>query len=248
MNRQYQTNIQFTLLEKNIKKSYNKSMRILVVEDQENLAKLVKKGLESEGFAVDYVTDGEVASRRITFNHKDYDLMILDLMLPKKDGITVCKEMRAKNIHTPILMLTAKDSTEDIISGLNAGADDYLIKPFSFEILLARIRALLRRPETALSTELRVKNITLNPTSRKIYKGKKEIKLTLKEFSLLEYLMRNPDRALGREQFLSNVWDFAFDSFSNVVDVHITSLRKKLGDKNGDLLETVRGVGYKLNS
>lgn len=223
-------------------------MKILVVEDQENLAKLVKKGLESEGFAVDYVTDGELACRRIEMCQKEYDLMVLDLMLPKKDGIQVCKETRAKKISIPILMLTAKDSTEDIIAGLNAGADDYLIKPFSFDILLARIRALLRRPEPVLPTELEIQNITLDPSSRKVFKGKKEIKLTLKEFSLLEYLMRNPDHALGREQILSNVWDFAFDSFSNVVDVHITSLRKKLGDKKGELLETVRGVGYKINS
>jgi DNA-binding response OmpR family regulator len=223
-------------------------MKILVVEDQENLAKLVKKGLESEGFAVDYVTDGETASTRIEMCKKEYDIIILDLMLPKKDGIQVCKEVRAKKIATPILMLTAKDSAEDIIAGLNAGADDYLIKPFSFEILLARIRALLRRPELLLPTKLQIQHITLDPASKKVFKKNKEIKLTLKEFSLLEFLMRNPDHALRREQILSNVWDFAFDSLSNVVDVHVTSLRKKLGDKKGLLLETVRGVGYKINS
>jgi len=222
-------------------------MRILIVEDQENLAKLVKKGLESEGFAVDYVLDGDSGARRISMNHKDYDLVILDWMLPGKNGDDVCRETRKQKISIPILMLTARDSAKDIASGLDAGADDYLAKPFSFEVLLARIRAILRRPESALPLEFEVGGITLNPATKKVEKNGKEAKLTLKEFGLLEYLMRNKNTVVSREQILSNVWDFAFDSFANVVDVHITNLRKKIGDKNGKIIETVRGVGYKMN-
>jgi DNA-binding response OmpR family regulator len=223
-------------------------MRILVIEDQENLAKLIKDGLEAEGFATDYVLDGLAGQSRIELNHDDYDLAILDLMLPKKDGLEVCKAVRAKKITIPILMLTAKDGVDDIINGLNVGADDYLIKPFSFEILVARIRAILRRPKTSLPLELRAQSMTLNPAKKIVLKNEKEVKLTLKEFSLLEYLMRHPNQVINREQILSSVWDFAFDSFSNVVDVHITNLRKKIGDKNGKILETVRGMGYRINS
>jgi len=222
-------------------------MRILIVEDQENLAKLVKKGLESEGFAVDYVLDGEAGSRRVLMNHKDYDLVILDWMLPQKNGDEICREARIQKISVPILMLTARDSAKDIASGLDAGADDYLAKPFSFEVLLARIRAILRRPKTALPLELQIGDIVLNPARKQVTRREKEIKLTLKEFGLLEYLIRNKGIAVTREQILSSVWDFAFDSFANVVDVHITNLRKKIGDKEGKIIETVRGVGYRLN-
>ncbi|KKR22017.1 MAG: Two component transcriptional regulator, winged helix family [Parcubacteria group bacterium GW2011_GWE2_39_37] len=223
-------------------------MRILIIEDQENIAKLVKDGLEAEGFAVDYVLDGEAGQLRIELSHQDYDLILLDLMLPKKDGIEICKFVREKKINTPILMLTAKDGIEDITAGLNVGADDYLVKPFSFQVLIARIRAILRRPKVSLPVKLEAQNILLDITAKKLFKNNKEIKLTLKEFNLLEYLMRNPNRVLNREQILSNVWDFSFDSFSNVVDVHITNLRKKLGDKTGKILETVHGVGYKINA
>ncbi|MDD5489127.1 MAG: response regulator transcription factor [Candidatus Moranbacteria bacterium] len=222
-------------------------MRILVVEDQENLARLVKKGLESEGFAVDYVLDGETGERRISMNHKDYDLVILDWMLPQKNGDEICREVRSKKIDLPILMLTARDSAKDVASGLDAGADDYLAKPFSFDVLLARIRAILRRPKSALPLELKAGEITLNPATKKIERNGKEIKLTLKEFSLLEYMMRNKNVAVSREQILSNVWDFAFDSFANVVDVHVTNLRRKIGDAEGKIIETVRGVGYRMN-
>ena len=223
-------------------------MRVLIVEDQENLAKLIKSGLEAEGFAADYVLDGETAQLRIDLNHDDYDLIILDIMLPKKSGTEICKSARDKKITTPILMLTAKDGVDDIITGLNVGADDYLIKPFSFHVLLARIRAILRRPKTSLPIELKIKNLTLNTTTKKVFKNNKELKLTLKEYGLLEYLMRHPNQVLNREQILSNIWDFAFDSFSNVVDVHITNLRKKLGDKNGKIVETIRGIGYRINN
>jgi DNA-binding response OmpR family regulator len=145
------------------------------------------------------------------------------------------------------LILTARDSTDDKISALDCGADDYLVKPFSFKELLARIRAILRRPKNSLPTELKINKITLNPTTRKVLCGEKEIKLTLKEFSLLEYLMRHPNQVLNREQILDNLWDFGFDSFSNVVDVHMKNLRKKLeDDSNGEFLETIRGVGYRI--
>ena len=223
-------------------------MRILIVEDQENIVKLVKDGLEADGFTVDYVLDGEAGQMRIEMNHEDYDLIILDIMLPRKTGIEVCQAVREKKISTPILMLTARDGVNDIVSGLNVGADDYLIKPFSFEILTARIKALLRRPKAVLPVEIRINDLTLNTTEKRVYRNDKEIQLTLKEFSMLEYLMRHPNQVMNREQITSNLWDFAFDSFSNVVDVHITNLRKKIGDKNGRMLETVRGVGYRLNS
>jgi len=222
-------------------------MRILIIEDQENLAKLIKNGLVAEGFAVDYVLDGETGLQRIEMSHEEYDLVILDIMLPKKNGIEVCAAARAKKISIPIIMLTAKDGIDDITGGLNAGADDYLVKPFSFQVLLARIYAILRRPKNNLTPEIKVKNITLNPATKKVMIDDRDIKLTLKEFGLLEYLMRHPNQVMNREQILSNVWDFAFDSFSNVVDVHMTNLRKKIGDTEGKVLETVRGVGYRIN-
>ncbi|MFA5925887.1 MAG: response regulator transcription factor [Parcubacteria group bacterium] len=222
-------------------------MRILIIEDQENLAKLIKKGLLSEGFAVDYVLDGKSGLRRILMNRKDYDLVILDWMLPEKTGDEVCREARSQKINIPILMLTARDGAKNIAAGLDAGADDYLSKPFSFEVLLARIRAILRRPESVLPLELRAGNISLNPATKKVTKKGKEVALTLKEFGLLEYLMRNKGIVVSREQILSNVWDFAFDSFANVVDVHVTNLRKKLGDKRGAVIEAMRGMGYRLN-
>lgn len=223
-------------------------MRILIIEDQENLAKLVKQGLESEGFAVDYLLDGAAGMLRIELNSDDYDLILLDLMLPKMDGTEICKRMRELKIATPVLMLTAKDGAEDIINGLNIGADDYLVKPFSFQVLIARIRALLRRPKNNLPVELKTQDLLLNTTTKRVHKNNKEVKLTLKEFSLLEYMLRHVNQVLNREQILNNVWDFSFDSFSNVVDVHITNLRKKLGDKNGKLLETIHGTGYRINS
>ncbi len=224
-------------------------MRVLVVEDEEKLAKTLKKDLEKEGFAVDYIMDGESGQRRIETSHKDYDLVILDLMLPKKNGFEVCRDVRASNIVLPIIILTAKDAVEDKVLALNSGADDYLVKPFAFEELLARIRALLRRPEQTLPAELKIKDLSLNMSTRKVYRKDKEIPLTLKEFGLLEYLMRHPNQVLTREQILDHLWDFAFDSFSNVVDVHIKNLRKKIdGDSSEKILETIRGVGYRLKN
>lgn len=222
-------------------------MRILIIEDQQSIINFIRDGLEAEGFAIDAVTDGEAGQSRIEFYHDDYDLIVLDVMLPKRNGLEICKNIRDKKITTPILLLTAKDSVEDISAGLNAGADDYLPKPFSFEVLVARIRAILRRPKTSLPVELRINNLVLNTTNKEAFKDGKKISLTLKEFSLLEYLMRHPNQVMTREQIIANLWDSAFDSFSNVVDVHINYLRKKIGDDNGKILETVRGVGYKIN-
>lgn len=222
-------------------------MKILVIEDNKKLAKSIKKGLEQEGYAVDYLTDGEEGQRRLEVGSKDYDLVILDLMLPKCDGITVCKNWRNQNVMTPVIMLTAKDADEDKIIGLDSGADDYLIKPFSFPELLARIRALLRRPQNVLPTELKIKDLVLDVSTRKVFRGQREISLTLKEFSILEYLMRNSNQVLNREQIISHVWDFAFDSFSNLVDVHVKNLRKKLDGENDEkILETIRGIGYRI--
>ena len=222
-------------------------MRILIIEDEEKLAQSLKKGLEKEGYAVDYVLDGEAGERRLEMSYKDYDMVILDLMLPKKDGFEILRTIRKEEITTPILVLTARDATDDKVMALNEGADDYLVKPFSFEELSARVRALLRRPEQSLPAELKLKDLTLNISSRKAFRKGKEIVLTLKEFGLLEYLMRHPNQVLTREQILDHLWDFAFDSFSNVVDVHIKNLRKKIdSDHNEKLLETIRGVGYKI--
>lgn len=222
-------------------------MRILIVEDEVKLAQSLKKGLEREGYAVDYILDGESGQRRIEINHKDYDAIVLDLMLPKKDGFEICKSVREQNIVTPILVLTARDATDDKVTALDAGADDYLVKPFSLEELSARLRALLRRPEQLIPQELEVRDLRLDPVTRKVYRNGNEIPLTLKEFSLLEYLMRHPDQVLTREQILDHLWDFAFDSFSNVVDVHVKNLRKKVdGDYHEKLLETIRGVGYRI--
>jgi len=221
-------------------------MKILIIEDEENLAKLLKVGLEREGYAVDYVLDGDQGQRRIEMHHMDYDLVVCDLMLPKKNGLEICKNIRAYNISLPILVLTARDSVEDKVSLLDAGADDYIVKPFHFNEVLARIRALTRRPEKVLPTELKVGDLTLDAATRKTTNKGKNIELTLKEFRLLEYFMRHPNKALKREDIIENIWDFDFDSMSNVIDVYINRLREKIGDKSSRVIETVRGVGYRL--
>ncbi|MBI2054430.1 MAG: response regulator transcription factor [Candidatus Staskawiczbacteria bacterium] len=224
-------------------------MKILIIEDQENLAKLLKKGFEKEGYAVDYLTDGESGQKRIEIHYEDYDIIILDLMLPKKSGFEICGEVRKLNINTPILILTAKDSEEDKVSLLDTGADDYLVKPFSFSELLARVRALVRRPKIMLPTDLSFGGLVLKPATKAVFMDEKEIKLTLTEFRILEYFMRNPDRVLEREAIANNIWDFNFDSFSNIIDVYINRLRKKISRaSNRNLLKTVRGIGYKITS
>ena len=227
-------------------------MRILILEDQEKLALSIKKGLEHHGYAVDTLYDGAQGLRRLQGSHEDYDLVILDLMLPTTDGMTICKNIREKKIKLPILMLTAKDDLSEKIEGLNSGADDYLTKPFEFAELVARINALLRRPTETFIPEITVRGITLNFITRKVIKDKKNIDLTTKEFAILEQFLRHPNEVLSREKIMSHVWDFAFEGFSNVVDVHVKNLRKKLHSnkklKNEEIFETIHGVGYRFNA
>jgi DNA-binding response OmpR family regulator len=224
-------------------------MRVLIVEDAKKLALTLKKGLEAEGYAVDAVFDGLAARRRLVSREDQYDLVILDVMLPGVDGITLCREMRQRGLLTPILMLTARDTTADKVAGLDGGADDYLVKPFAVDELLARMRTLLRRPRQSLPVTLSVGDLVLDPGARRVSRDGREIELTAKEFALLEVLMRNAGRVLSRDWILDHVWDEEFDSFSNVIDVYIRRLRKKL-DRQGDdsLFSTVRGVGYGIRA
>ena len=222
-------------------------MKVLIVEDDHDLAGLMKKGLKQEGYAVDVLDDGQLAETRIKMCHQDYDLIILDLNLPSRSGFEICGSAREAGIETPILILTARHELESKVKLLNIGADDYLTKPFELKELLARIRAITRRPREKLSEELKFVDLTLNPATQKVFRGKKEIKLSLKEFRLLEYLMRRPNKAVRRQDLLDNVWDSDFDSMSNVLDVFIKKLRDKV-DKGQrvKLIETVWGVGYKI--
>ncbi|QQG38389.1 MAG: response regulator transcription factor [Candidatus Kaiserbacteria bacterium] len=222
-------------------------MKVLLVEDEQKLAQALSKGLNLEGYTVDVIPDGKKALTRISLHRSDYDIIILDLMLPSMDGFEVCKEVRAMNITIPILVLTARAETDTKVKLLLAGADDYLVKPFSFAELNARIRALLRRPSETLPETLEFGGIELNPSKRKVTRAGKEIPLTLKEFGLLEYFMRHPNQVVNREDLLNHLWDFNYVGFSNVVDVHVKNLRRKLDGENGDsVLETVRGIGYRL--
>ncbi|MDB4978956.1 MAG: winged helix family two component transcriptional regulator [Candidatus Peribacteria bacterium] len=222
-------------------------MRILVIEDHQKIAESIQKGLKAEGFAVDFVCDGMEGQKQIERRPDIYDLVILDRMLPGKDGLAVCRDLREIGIELPILMLTAKDAMEDRVDGLNGGADDYLVKPFAFEELLARVRTLLRRPKSALPPVLKVHDVVLDPAKNNIMRGSRNITLTTKEFALLEYFMRHPNQVLTREQIVHHVWDATFDPFSNVVDVHMKNLRAKLHANNDEpILETIRGAGYIL--
>lgn len=222
-------------------------MKILLVEDEQKLASALAKGLGLEGYTVDTIPDGKKALTRISLHRSDYDLIILDLMLPSMDGLEICKQVRAMDITTPILVLTARNETDTKVQLLLSGADDYLVKPFSFAELVARVRALLRRPNESLPQSLKVGDIELNPVERRVTREGKEIPLTLKEFGLLEYFMRHPNQVVNREDLLNHLWDFNYVGFSNVVDVHVKNLRRKL-DKGGGSgsLETVRGIGYRL--
>lgn len=220
-------------------------MKILVVEDNTKLAENLKQGLMQEGYAVDLIEDGLVAEKRILVNRDEYDLVVLDRMLPGKDGVAVCNNWRENDVVVPVLMLTALDTTDDKVVGLDAGADDYLAKPFAFKELLARIHALLRRPKKTSPIVLTAHNVSINTTSRVVTYKDKPISLTLKEFMVLEYLMRNSDKVITRDELYSHAWDFADSSFSNTVDVHIKNLRRKIHD-NGKIIQTIRGVGYKM--
>ncbi|MDB5238512.1 MAG: DNA-binding response regulator [Candidatus Kaiserbacteria bacterium] len=223
-------------------------MKILLVEDEQKLADAISKGLGLEGYTVDHIADGKKALTRISLHRSDYDLIILDLMLPSMDGYEICKQVREQNINTPILILTARNETDTKVQLLSSGADDYLVKPFSFAELVARLRALLRRPTETLPEVLTSGDIELSLNDRRVTKNGKELTLTLKEFGLLEYFMRHPNQVVNREDLLNHLWDFNYVGFSNVVDVHVKNLRRKLGDgNNGSVLETVRGIGYRLS-
>ncbi len=222
-------------------------MRLLVVEDEPKLAAIIQKGLEAKGYAVDTIGDGAEAYTRIQVHHKDYDLILLDLMLPNKSGTEICKEVREAGVTTPIVILTARTETEHKVELLLAGADDYMVKPFSFDELLARIQAILRRPTESLPLTLTAGELELDTVGHTVHKAGEEIPLTLKEFRLLEYFMRHPNQVINREDLLTHLWDFNYEAFSNVVDVHIKNLRQKLDPKDGSsLFETIRGIGYRL--
>jgi DNA-binding response OmpR family regulator len=219
-------------------------MRILIVEDNQKLAQYIKQMFEEEGYAVDSASDGETGERMA--GGGAYDAIILDVMLPSKDGIAVCKDLRGVDMNAPILMLTARGDVDDRVLGLDSGADDYLVKPFEMKELLARTRALLRRPQNTFIGVLTVQDLTLDPTKHIVTKKNKSISLTQKEYSILEYLMRNADTVVTREQLLEHCWDFAYSAFSNITDVYIRQLRKKLKDTNEHYIQTIRGVGYKF--
>jgi DNA-binding response OmpR family regulator len=222
-------------------------MHLLLVEDEERLARALKKGLESRGFAVDWLSDSERARTRILLYRDEYDLVILDLMLPGIDGAVITESVRKENVTTPIIILTARNETEHKIDLLNKGADDYIVKPFSFEELLARINSVLRRPEKVQAAVLHAGPIEMDTATRIVRKDGKEVSLTLKEFALLECFMREPNVVLPRETLFDHVWDFNSLSWSNVLDVHMKNLRKKLNHGNDKpLFETVRGVGYRF--
>lgn len=224
-------------------------MKVLLIEDEQKLAEALKRGLELNGFTVDVVNDGKKALTRITLHRSDYDLVILDLMLPSMDGYEICKELRSRGVKVPVLVLTARGETDTKVKVLQAGADDYMIKPFSFAELQARLQALLRRPQAAVSEMLNVGDIELDPGTRRVSKNGKTIVLTLKEFGLLEYFLRHPNQVVNREHLLNHLWDFNYVGFSNVVDVHIKNLRRKISEEDSEgILETVRGVGYRLRA
>lgn len=222
-------------------------MRVLVIEDEHKIAGALKRGLEQEGYAVDLVFDAdEGLSSALTGEH---DIIILDRMLPGLiEGVDVCKEVRANNIHTPILMLTAKDQINDRVAGLNAGADDYLVKPFAFEELLARLRALMRRPQDQVGNILSIDDLRLDTITYEVTREGKAISLSSKEYALLEYMLRNQNRVLAKQNLITHVWDYDSDILPNTVEVYIRYLRTKIDQpfKGPNLIHTVRGFGYKL--
>ncbi|HEV7121378.1 MAG TPA: response regulator transcription factor [Candidatus Paceibacterota bacterium] len=224
-------------------------MRILVVEDNKKLAGSLLRGLTQEGYAADALHDGVTAARRLAMSHADYDLVVLDVNLPEKDGIALCAELRAAGIMTPIIMLTAQDTIADRITGLDSGADDYLTKPFAFDELLSRVRALARRPREALPPALAVGNLVLRPVAQEVSIEGTKVDLTLKEFRILEYFMQHEGEVLTRQKIIDHLWDFSFNPLSRVMDVHINNLRNKLEKHDPSItIETIRGIGYRLSA
>jgi heavy metal response regulator len=220
-------------------------MRVLVIEDEIKMAAFIKRGLEEEGIAVDIAADGEEGLFRAKIGN--YDLIILDITLPLLDGLEVCRRLRQDGATTPILLLTARDSVEMKVRGLDSGADDYLTKPFAFAELLARMRALRRRDRAEISMRLQIEDLVLDPLTRRVTRANRAIQLTSKEFALLECFMRHPDQVLSRTILAEKVWDETFDAFTNVIDVYINYLRNKIDkDFSPKLIHTVRGTGYVL--
>jgi two-component system OmpR family response regulator len=222
-------------------------MRILVVEDEKKMAALIRRGLREEGFSVDVADRGEDALWMAAAT--DYDGIVLDVMLPGIDGFETCSRLRADGVWSPVLILTARDAVEDRVAGLDGGADDYLVKPFSFAELLARLRALARRGPVDRPTVLEVGDLRLDPATRQVWRGDAEIHLSAKEFALLEAFMRRPGEVLSRYQLLEHAWDYAYENRSNVIDVYVRYLREKVDRPFGvESIETVRGAGYRLRS
>ena len=222
-------------------------MRILLAEDEKRVSSFIQRGLKEEGFVVDAALDGEKALELAELN--PYDLIILDIMLPKQDGLEICRKLRFKKIETPILMLTAKNSTKDKVSGLNAGADDYLAKPFEFEEFIARVRALTRRKSSSKQAILQVDDLILDPLTHRVSRAGKEIHLTAKEYTLLYYFMQNANQLVTRTMISEHVLNESFDTFTNVIDVYVNYLRKKIDDGfDRPLIQTMRGSGYIFKS
>jgi heavy metal response regulator len=216
-------------------------MRVLLIEDERKVASFIQRGLEAEHYSVDAAYEGEDGLTRLCDG--EYDLVILDVMLPKRDGLSVLREARRRGVQTPILLLTARDTLADKVAGLDQGADDYLTKPFAFEELLARVRALLRRGAPAQPTTLLLADLRLDPSTRQVTRAGKKIDLTAKEFALLEFFLRNPGRVLSRALIAQHVWGVDFDTFTNVIDVYVKYLRKKIdADFEPKLIHTVRGA------
>ena len=220
-------------------------MRVLLVEDDRKAARLLAKGLQEEGFVVDVAPTGEEGEEKATVD--DYDVLVLDWLLPGKDGLSICRALRSSGVQTPILMLTARDSVVDRVTGLGTGADDYLTKPFAFAELLARVRALLRRSRIAQPAILQVADLTLDPAARRVMRGGAPVTLTPKEYAILELLMRAAGDVVSRTRLAERVWDEASEVFDNLVDVHVSHLRKKIDQAaTVPLIHTIRGVGYRL--
>jgi len=221
-------------------------VRILIIEDEHRLSNIIKKGLTEDGFAVDQAFDGEEGL--YLAETEQYDLIVLDIMLPKLDGLQLCRELRQKKIKTPVLMVTAKSTTEDKVAGLDSGADDYMTKPFSFIEFRSRIHALIRRSHQEISPVLKVDDLEVDPLKHSVKRDGKAINLTPKEFAVLEFLMRHKGEVISRTMIVEHVWDYNFDGMSNVVDVFVVSLRKKIdGGYKKKLIQTVHGVGYKVD-
>jgi two-component system copper resistance phosphate regulon response regulator CusR len=222
-------------------------MRILLVEDEPSAASMLAKGLREKAYAVDVAGDGETAIYQASIN--DYDLVILDVMLPVKDGFEVCRELRAAGSDVPVIMLTALDAVEDRVTGLDTGADDYLVKPFDFRELLARVRALLRRGETLRAETIKVADLEIDTRAQRVKRAGRTIQLTAKEYALLEYFVRHEDRVVKRADIAEHVWDESFDVFSNLIEVYVQRLRRKIDDGFAlKLLRTRRGEGYVLTA